>query len=430
MPSGKGPRTSRGKSVQGLLRWVFFSDDRSNFVRLFRIGLLPVVLTAVINAGCQHFGYYERAEWADLDRLQRTAAPVAANRVVLVLVSDRDYAEIFNQISPLDPQKVAQIVQAICRFGPRVVGVDLLTADWTLEDRERTKSFGSCPVRWIADVADVGRDADGPTGLTPVVLGKVLGESTATSAACWGLSALQPDADGVVRRYTTHQPAVIADSSNPRPVRNIALALAKGPWSASECPSDSPPEGWERRKKIPFSHGDAFRRTHAKLVLDSMDRQQQSLFETLKQGIFTDAPTVILGGAYRQARDRHRTPIGMLHGSEILANVVYTERVGREIVDVSPWISLLVDLTIGALLLAGVTWLRLRWPWALVLSASVAIGAAFLISWGLYGYYGYFLGVFGAMCGVVLGVAVEASWDTFKEWSHELWARILAISRE
>jgi CHASE2 domain-containing sensor protein len=308
--------------------------------------------------------------------------------------------------------------------------VDLLTADWTAVDRERTKSFGTCPVVWIADVVGVGSESERSEGLVPVLPGKVLGETTEASAACWGLSALQPDADGVVRRYTTHHPAMVSDSAETHPARNIALTLARGPWSASGCPSGSPPEGWERRKKIPFSANDSFRRTHAKLVLDSMDRQQQPLFETLRQGIFSDAPTVILGGAYRQARDRHRTPIGMLHGSEILANVVYTERVGREIVDVSPWMSLTVDLTIGTILLAGVTWLRLRWPWALVLSGSIAIGAALLISWGLYGYFGYFLGVFGAMCGVVLGVAVEASWDPFKEWCHELWARILAISRE
>ena len=389
------------------------------------VGLPALLLAVGLNAGCQHLGFYERAEWADLDRLQRATPAAGANRIVVVLISDENYADIFKRTSPLDPAKVTALVNAVCRFDPLAVGVDLVTSDWSAQDADGLKGLERCPIMWIADVEGVAdRTTVGTT--PPVSLGKVLGR-TPDSDACWALSVLQPDADGVIRRYGTRYPAVPPGSDVARPHRTFIWTLARSQATSPPCRGE-PLDDRDREKKIPFGANASFPRVNAGMVLESAEPSQVQLFTALRVGVFGDKPIVIVGGAYRQARDRHRTPIGMLYGSEILANGVFTEREKAEIVDATRVSSILIDLAVGAPLLALVTWLRLKWPWAVLASTAFAVVAAFAISWALYRYLGYFLGVFGAMAGIVLGIVVEACWDPLKAWVAELKERLASLS--
>jgi hypothetical protein len=63
----------------------------------------------------------------------------------------------------------------------------------------------------------------------------------------------------------------------------------------------------------------------------------------------------------------------------------------------------------------------------------LTIAAAFVLSWQLFNYGGYFLGIFAALGGVVLGALVEASWDSLSEqwhdWSGEFRRRLKQRSR-
>jgi CHASE2 domain-containing sensor protein len=427
MPTANAPERPAGSRTD-LLRWIFFrANDGSTFRELFMVGLPAFLLAVGLNAGCQRLGFYDRAEWADLDRLQRAAPAARSNRIVVVLISDEDYADAFRSTSPLEPAKVTALVNAVCRFDPLAVGVDLVTSDWSAQDAERAKALGRCPIVWIADVEGLAGTPTAGGTMPPVSLGKVLGR-TPDSDACWALSVLQPDADGVIRRYATRYPAVLPGSDVARPHRTFIWTLARSQATSPPCLSEPALDDRDREKKIPFRANESFPRVSARMVLESADPSQAQLFTALRVGVFGDKPIVIIGGAYRQARDRHRTPIGLLYGSEILANGVFAERENAEIVDATPVSSILVDLAVGTPLLALVTWLRLKWPWAVVASTALAVVAAFAISWSLYRYLGYFLGVFGAMAGMVLGIVVEACWDPLKAWAAELKARVANLS--
>jgi hypothetical protein len=417
------------------VHWIFVDSDKRRFPRRLVLALGPFLLTVALNAGCQRFGWYERAEWADLDTLQRAVTVERSSRIAIVLISDADYGDIFGRKSPLEPAKVVDLVRAVCDFRPQAVGVDLVTSDWTAEQASyANQTLAGCPVVWIVDVLGPAISDESTPGASPILVGNVLGrpppgdrsDGSAGTDPCWALSVLQPDADGVIRRYTTHYPAVSAGGLDVSLHRTFAWTLAGSQPSGSPCVNRAPSRNWygeaEHEKKIPFWANGAFPRINAHLMLDS--RTQSKLFETLQTGVFAGNPIVVVGGAYRQARDRHRTPIGMLYGSEILANAIYTEREGTAIRDVAPWTSILVDIAVGAPILWFITSMRLRWPWAVILSSVAAVAAAFGISYWLYRYLGYFLGIFGAMAGIVLGVVVEACWDPFMKWAKQLKIRI------
>jgi len=391
------------------------------------VGLPAFLLAVGLNAGCQRLGFYDRAEWADLDRLQRSAPAARSSRIVVVLISDDDYAGLFKRTSPLDPAKVTALVNAVCRFDPLAIGVDLVTSDWSARDADVAKALAPCPIVWIADVEGLTATPMTVGTMPPVALGNVLGRAPG-SDVCWALSVLQPDADGVIRRYATRYPAVPPGSDVAQPHRTFIWTLATSQATSPPCRSEPSLDDRDREKKIPFRANGSFPRVSARMILESADPSQVQLFTALRVGVFGEKPIVIIGGAYRQARDRHRTPMGLLYGAEILANAVFTERENAEIVDAAGVSSILIDLAVGTPLLALVTWLRLKWPWAVLTSTMLAVVAAFAISWSLYRYLGYFLGVFGAMAGIVLGIMVEACWDSLKEWASELRERLANLS--
>ena len=433
MPNANVPDRRGRSSLGGLLWWVFFeAKPGTEFAKKFAHGLVPFLLTVGLSVGCQRLGLYERFEWADLDALQRASRSVPATGIALVEISDEDYEKIFNRTSPLAPLKVIDLLAAVCAFDPQVVGVDLITSDWSPADvSAASEKLGQCPLVWIADVSARPGSSDANRDTTSVVLGKVLGRSPpmaplraeADGAPCWAMSVFQPDPDGVIRRYTTHYPAALGDEPIVRPYQTLAWVLTRKGWRPSVCIGGDIPNDWTRAKKIPFGANSGFSPLSAELVLDSYPKKEP-LYDTLKKEFFASRPIVIVGGAYRHARDEHRTPIGMLSGSEILASAVLTERDGNAVPDVAPAASMLIDLAVGGILLAFVTWLRLNWFWATLLSTLLAVGAALGISFWLYDYLGYFLGVFGAMAGIVLGVVVEAVEKPFKAWLRELRSRI------
>jgi hypothetical protein len=55
------------------------------------------------------------------------------------------------------------------------------------------------------------------------------------------------------------------------------------------------------------------------------------------------------------------------------------------------------------------------------------------VSWLLFNYVGYFLGVFGAMAGVIVGTVVEIVWDPltqqWREWKVEFKERLHDVLR-
>lgn len=395
--------------------------------------LVLVVLNAVFNFA----GFYERFEWADFDRLQMTANPTGG-RVAMVLITDDEYndPQLFKRTSPLPVPALANVISAICDFKPRVIGVDLITSDWTATDYDtQWPATAPCPIVWSIDWTE----DDAPTDSHGAIyLERVVGRETSDARVCAAVPILPVDPDGVVRNYSVAQPA---KGSAPATYGTLVWALARSVETGA-VPCEGKPivmpaataadrEGTER--KIRFSANRALPRLRVNDVV-AAHAQPDELSGPVRR-ILEDA-VVILGGTFRHARDVYRTPIGPLSGSEILANAVVTESDSANAIDsVSPWVSFAIDLVVGLVLLTALTRLRLRWPVAIAISSGVTIFLAFFLSWALFNYLGYFLGIFGSLSGVVLGIIIEASWDSvatqLKDWWGGVRARVnIVLGRE
>lgn len=404
-----------------MLRWFFFvRRERRLTWRDVLPGLVLLASVAIVNSTCQQRGLYEQLEWADLDRLQRTAAETGGAGISLILIDDEDYERVFDATSPLAADSLVALIAAACRYGPTVVGVDILTSDWPADfhDEVAAPRLAGCRVVWISDVLASATAAghDAPA----LRLGRTVGADAPPAGVCVVASVLRPDDDGVIRRYSTWYPAAAhAQGSDPLRQPTLVAALAAHDTTCLR-PTPLRPGETHDNPKIRFSSNARFPRLPARYLFDAAaepgGQLDRSTHELLADRI------VIIGGAYRHARDQHRTPIGFIHGAELIANAVHTE-LAAPIADVRWWQSLLVDLLVGTMLLVGITWARLRWPWASLASFVLTAFAALMISWLLHNYLGYFLGVLGGLMGVVLSVLASVVWeplrDMWKGWLRE-----------
>lgn len=439
-------RRRRDQGVLALLRWIVFADAprrRRNVKRALLRELMKLLTVAATSAACQYFGVFERFERVDFDRHERTSTSRPSDGIALVLLSDDDYKEIFHRRSPLEAAEVGRLVTAICRFNPRVIGVDLLTADWTEAETTRLLSDlpSGCPVVWIPDVRGTAAERTSSERTAsagrPLQLDRVLGRPASAAGVCAAVAAFEPDTDGVIRRYSTHYPTVDSDAGGSRRTSpTLVWALARSDAGSPPClgndrlGSAGATDG-AHAKRIRFSASERFVRLHARHVLDAV--HEPTRFRELEP-VFRTNRTVIVGGAYRQARDAYRTPIGVLHGAEIVASAVFTERSPRnEIVDVPWYASFALDVAVGVFLLALMSWWRLRWPWAIAVSSLLVIAASLVISWSVFNYLGYFVGVSASLAGVVLGVIVDVSWDPladeWRRWRAQLRSRVATLYR-
>jgi CHASE2 domain-containing sensor protein len=416
--------------LRRLLRFIFFRErDASraaNFWRRFPSGVAVVILATVINGICHRLGMFEKWEWTDSDKLLRNASTESpSTRVVLILISDDDYrSELFHNQSPLPAAPILDLVSAVCRFHPKAVGVDILTGEWSPNEMERAKrrfvdlTASNCHVIWIRDAEENSHSAaEESQDNSYFRLGRVVGNDGPPHGVCTALPVFVPDSDGIIRRYTNQVAA-----SPPGEVRlGQYVTLPRALTSPGDCGFlNSSDQSSATSQKIRFTGNSQMLRLPARQVIDTLDESFGSFRDQLQSRVRDSI--VIVGGSYRYARDRYLTPIGPLLGAEIIGDAVQT--VNDPIRDVSLLRLLAVEFGVEVLLLALVTVLNLRLPWALALSGLFAILAAFGISWFLFHYAGYFLGVFGATVGVVLGtlgeVVYEPIREDLKQWSEQL----------
>lgn len=397
------------------LRWVFLRRrvGKQSWRELIP-GLVILVVVALVNTTCEQAGMYERLEWRDLDRLQRTAWMTDDGGVFLFLIGDEEYRTFFDDTSPLDEDRVTTLIAAACAFGPRVVGVDILTGDWPpdfYETSARTK-LRDCPIVWAWDVVDVESPPDGNGRRSAAVhrLGKVVGQASPPPGVCTAVPTFPRDADMVARRYWPWVVASPTDGPSPPPGRywSMVSSLARYP-DQNVCgeTADRPMAAEPKPARIRFTSNDLLRSLPAGLLLEAAGEPGSDLHRHLQEEL-KDA-VVILGGTYRHARDEHLTPLGFMPGPNLIANAVYTAR-SAPIETVHPLHSLAIGVAVGAALLIGLFWIGLRWLWATLASLILSGLAALVISWQLYNYVGYFFGVLGGLMGVVLAEFTSVTW--------------------
>ena len=121
--------------------------------------------------------------------------------------------------------------------------------------------------------------------------------------------------------------------------------------------------------------------------------------------------TVLLGGAFRQARDRYPTALGMMDGVEILGHAVLTEKHGG-IREAGPKVTTFIDILVGLLLVTLNYFLMTRLPgsarsWMLPIEFVLLPVISVLLSLAAFLSFSYFSSFFLVLLGVFSHQLVE-----------------------
>jgi CHASE2 domain-containing sensor protein len=275
---------------------------------------LPAVLLLVILVWVfGHVGVLHRLETIASDTGMLLNRGPGESQVALVTITDEDYGAMFGGISPLRPEKLEGLIDAIAKGAPAVICVDVDTSSKTFKDRFKTHNWQPRLV-WEREIREVPENADlmNAAKIEPldVLGGKVDFDPSRNST---GLPMLIEDSeDKVTRRYR-------------RIIKTSVGDLPSLPWAAVKAYFESRPQ---ELTKLPESSEDLL----IHFVPDNHHSRRINLSASKVQQLARDWPEaspirnkiVVLGGSYGD-QDRHDTPIGRLTGSEVLANVIETE---------------------------------------------------------------------------------------------------------
>jgi CHASE2 domain-containing sensor protein len=340
--------------------------------------------------------------------------------VVVVEIDTPAYKHCFESTSPLKPEKLIWIAQALAGAPHRAIGFDILT-----ESTEYYQHMAEIPpdIVWIGGfeeqkpIREIGY-FEWLSGRTEELEGiplPVFGQKRPASVQ-WGMPAMLLDEDRKVRRVArkfwlteeldnyptglqTHFATAVADSyCDPKRHHGEKSCVGRPEGSDtyirySKKPARIPLEAvWNCKTNRPAEFWDLFvRETKGKVIL--------------------------VGGTYKAARDDYATPMGELPGVLVNAYAIQSEIDGDVLRDVYRPVAFLIELMIGfVVLLLSARLKNLIW-------FPVLVALVFLVaSWGITRCLGpqYLPGLIGAILGVLT--------ETFLHPLHKLFERLGKIS--
>src|SRR5437899_2606073 len=96
--------------------------------RYGKAALVVLLITAGIQ-GAEALGWLEGLEATVLDTMLRGRARAAWDDVFIVEITEDDYKTFFKSASPLDPDRLVELIDAVLSGSPGAVGVDIDTSD-------------------------------------------------------------------------------------------------------------------------------------------------------------------------------------------------------------------------------------------------------------------------------------------------------------
>jgi CHASE2 domain-containing sensor protein len=392
-----------------------------------RRNLIALLLISLAVLGLERFGWLSHFENTAVDSFLLAGKSRLSEDIFIVEVTDDDYRDRFHSKSPLDAAEVHRILTLISRGQPGVIGVDLDTSstDYGVESWPAAvwarDAIPKCDEH--GDEHGAGAEADCTDArrfLRQTFLGGKFTE-TATSGQIEteprsGLILFPLDHDGVVRRYRA---TFFSDQSDPpSPSQGDVQSF---PRAVLEADGTDHGQTARQRRGVPKPyHGPHAASGHADedLFLNySGDRYQfprmsvQQLTEAAERPYWAaNSPLkgriVLVGGAYRAARDVYVTPVGLRRGVEIVAQAIESELTGGGFRPINHWIALAIDIIAGL----GLIWLNKIFHGRFVL----LISALFIVVASLLGSY--------------LSFSAFAYWFNFTAvlvsvWIHVLWER-------
>jgi CHASE2 domain-containing sensor protein len=342
---------------------------------------------------------YERANLDTIATLVSLGKP--SERVSVVLIGEDDYKELFKSKSPLNSDVIEDLIVSISQAGAVVVGVDILTEEWSPEVIARIQENAKIPIVWLRDVVI----EDGS-----VIEERKRGDDK-TPWKCRGPSVFHKPS-GVVREYDAR--VGFADGSSAlsftRLIETIHKETIHKQKSTRACQISIEKNGSSERRLVPFPSAPPPHRFKASDVLAGLgnsDWQRNRLM---------GGQIVLLGGAFEASRDYHATPFeDRAYGVNIQAGIIAADLAHQEIDSAVWWIFLLMDAALGlALVAAG--W-RFGFRWLLAITAGAVI-VVFVGSLLLYQQFHIYLSFVPVLIGVGMHFLVEHLREHWKLRQH------------
>ena len=354
---------------------------RRKFGHYFGVGLCWMAFTSGMHELALHTWLVERLETANLDALFSGKQWKVSPDVVVVSITDDDYQSVFGGISPLNAGKLMGVIDAILAGDPKALGVDFDTSTWA-----------GPPAKYAGKRIVWAREALGEAG--SLTMARVLG---GTESVCFGVPAYFPDEDGIVREYKEFIQG--ADHQYyPSVAFNLVEVSQRGPQACRGALANLDRNQSAEAAKVNFRG-----------PKNAFDHLSISALMTLKDLPAAAHPLhgkiVLLGGAYRAARDAYPTPFSYLDGVDIIANTVDMNLPGnKELRDMPAWLKV-AGYVQGVVLLAGFYFVSRTWR--LLIGLLVVPVYALLVNWLAFQWAGTFVSFVPCFAGIVIHEIVE-----------------------
>lgn len=387
---------------------------------------LPLMLLALfITFVSSRTGLLNEWQTISLNTQMRLDLPAEESEVVIVDITQQDFDQVFaGQTNPLNPDALQRVVAAIAKGQPCVIGVDIDTSFSQFKNFKVSEEMSN--VIWARETAEMPENID-KEAIPLDVLGGQNPEYNKKS----GIPFLINDAKNIPRFYTR----LIKTTEGESP--SFAWAVFKEGKSRNCAGLNFPElEETEDRFVIGYSRGkEGAGRTKisASKVLEFSENPDWQNNNLIKGKI------VLLGGTYLN-QDKTDTPLGMMRGVEITANVIESDLRGA--IKPPSFLSMtLLQIFDGVLLIA----LFQIFSWRKAFLFSLAFIPALSLACSFFSYYSfsYWLLFAPVMVGVVLTELIDKGKDYFKksykskvrETYQELGGKVsgenqLAISKE
>jgi len=262
-----------------------------------------------------------------LDSLLRSEPPVNEDRVVLIDITEDDYANIFRRRRPLDPATILEMVRGAISGGASLVAVDIDTSDWPPSVSLDLQPDAA--VVWAADFYYQRRGLRREQVMSSA-LGKPLRGPDSTTE-CYGVPALGEEA-GVVRWFYS----------------GMAAGSLMMPSFVDQVVYRS-----QHRSCLKEGTGDELN------IIDFSARVPAETASTLlkesralnwKVARAYERKIVIIGGSFHNGDDLKETPVGPMSGLEINGEAISSALHGKTHIEVGEFQAVGADILIGIIL--------------------------------------------------------------------------------
>ena len=358
---------------------------RRKFWHYFGVGLCWMAFASGLHELALQTWLVQRLETANLDALFSGKQWTVSPDVVVVSITDNDYQTMFGGISPVNPGKLMEVIDVILAGGPKALGVDFDTSAWA-----------GPPAKYVGKPIVWAREALGEAG--SLTMAKVLG---GTEKVCFGVPAYFPDEDGIVREYREF----IQGASRqyyPSLAFNLVEVSQRGPQACRGALLNLDQTQSAEAAKVNFrGPKNAFDHLSISALMTLKDVKNVPAWAAKP----LQGKVVLLGGAYRAARDAYPTPFSYLDGVDIIANTVDMNLPGnKELKDTPAWLKV-AGYVQGVVLLAGLYFVSRTW--SLLIQVLVVPVYALLVSWLAFQWAGTFVSFVPCVVGIVIHEIVE-----------------------